>query len=89
MVEAYIPLVNEINRYDVPKNTHYNFFYSTLPKKKHFFKYIKKSKEIDLEDKKCIAKYFEIGLRETEEYIKILEPDQIQKIIDVFKFGRQ
>ena len=89
MAEVYIPLVNEINRYDIPKATHYRFFWSALPKKAHYFKYIKKSKDLDIDEKKFIAEYFEVGLRDAERYIEILSEEQITEILNVYKFGKR
>ncbi|MFW6247424.1 MAG: hypothetical protein ACOC22_04625, partial [bacterium] len=46
MCDVYLPLANEINKYDIPKEVHYRFYYSTLPKRNQFFKYIKGSKDL-------------------------------------------
>jgi hypothetical protein len=89
MAEAYIPLVNEINQYDLPKSVHYRYFWSALPKKNHYFKYIKKGKDLDIDEKKYIAEYFEVGLKDAERYIEILNEQQIAEILKVFKFGRK
>lgn len=89
MSEVYISLVNEANKFDMPKSAHYRFFWSALPKKRHFFKYIKKKKELNLDEKKFIAEYFEVGLRDAERYIEILEEDQLADILKVFKYGKK
>ncbi len=87
MNEIYLPLVNEINKYQVPKDTHQRFFISVLTKRKQWFSYIKKAKEFNIEEKKLIAKYFEIGLKEAEYYISFLEKDQLKEIINLYKAG--
>ena len=88
MCEIYIPLCNEINRYDVPKSVHFRYMSSVLPKRKQFFKYIKKKKDLSQTEKLVIANYFQIGLKETEQYINILDENQLKEIIDIFKFGK-
>ena len=45
MCEAYIPLVNEVNRGNIPDIAHYNYFKILLPKRNQFFKYIGKQKQ--------------------------------------------
>jgi len=89
MTEAFIPLVNEVNKYsDIPKQQHYNFFLTTIPKRKNFFEYIKKKKEVDDAEKKLVAHYFECSLKEAEEYCDILDNEQIKEIINIYRFGR-
>ena len=89
MAEIFIPLVNEINRYNVPKSAHYRYYLQSLPKRKQYFKYIKKAKDLDLDQKKLIAEYFEVGLKDAERYINIMEEKEIQDILDVFKYGKE
>ena len=88
MIDVFAEFVNEINKYDLPKDIHYNIYKSILPKRKLFFPYIKKSKDLDLEEKKYIAKYFEIGLKEAEEHIKILSEEQIHEILNIYVYGK-
>jgi len=88
MCEAYLPVVNEINKYDLPKEIHYEFFKSLLPKRKQYFNYIKKQKDLDITEKRIIAKYFQVGLKEAEEYIKILDNSQIKEILEIYRYGK-
>ena len=88
MSEVFIPLVNEINKFEVPKNVHFKYFFSTIPKRKQFFKYIKKKKDLSLVEKKLIAKYFEVGLNEAEKYIQLLDESQIKEVLEVYRFGK-
>lgn len=88
MSEVFIPVVNEINRYDLPKDTHYRYFFSILPKRRQFFKYIKKKKDLTVTEKKLIAKYFEVGLNEAEKYIQLLDEKQIKEILDIHRYGK-
>jgi hypothetical protein len=88
MVDLYLPLVNEINKYDVPKETHYRYYQTALPKRKQYFKYLNKAKDLSDTDKQLISKYFEVGTNDAETYINILTEDQIQEILDIFKYGK-
>lgn len=88
MCDFYLPLVNEINKYDIPKNVHYRYFLSSLPKRKQFFKYISKGKDVNKNDKEKIAKYFECGNREAEMYLEILSEDQVKTIVQKFDYGK-
>jgi hypothetical protein len=88
MVEVFIPIVNEINKYDVPKNIHYKYLYSIIPKRKQFFNYIKKKKDLTNQEKIVIANYFEVGLKEAEKYIDLLEESQIKEILEIYRYGK-
>ncbi|MFA5484926.1 MAG: hypothetical protein WC260_01630 [Candidatus Pacearchaeota archaeon] len=87
MIDVFSEFVNELNKYDLPKETHYNIYKSILPKRKLFFPYIKKTKDLNLEEKKYIANYFEVGLREAEQYINILSEDEIKEILKIYVYG--
>jgi hypothetical protein len=88
MVECYIPVVNELNKHEMSKCSHYNFLKNCLPQQKIYFKYIKKSKDLTIQEKKYIAHYYEIGLKEAELYINHLTKEEIEKIINVYKYGK-
>ena len=89
MCEMYLPLINEVNQYQIPKDVHYRYLFSTLPKRKQFFKYLKKKKDVDKDAKEKIAKYFECSFREAEIYAEILQEEQIKEIEKKFENGRQ
>ncbi|MFW6122156.1 MAG: hypothetical protein ACOC80_14840 [Petrotogales bacterium] len=88
MSEIYVPVVNEINKYDVPNSTHYRYYFSILPKRKHYFKYVKKKKDLDQKEKMVIARYFEVGLKDAERYIQLLDEKQIKEILEIFSYGK-
>ena len=88
MCEIYIPLVNEINKYDIPKEINYKYYHSVLPKRKQYFSYIKKSKDLNKDEKIIIAKYFQIGLKEAEEYISLMSENEINEILNMFRYGK-
>jgi len=88
MVDLFVPIVNEINKYDIPENVHYVYYQSIIPKRKYFFKYIKRSKDLTEKDKEYIARYFEVGKKEAETYINILDEEQIDEILNIYKYGK-
>ena len=89
MAEVFTQVVNEINRFsDIPKETHFRFFFSVLPKRRQFFKYIKKPKDLSQDEKLVIAKYFEVGLTDAERYINMLSEEEIKEILEIYKYGK-
>ena len=87
MTNMYVPMVNEINKFQLPIETHFQYMASILPKRKQFFKYIKKSKETSTygNDLKCLSKYFEIGTKEAEQYMNFLDKDKIKAITELYR----
>jgi len=89
MAEVFTQVVNEINRYsDIPKETHFRYFFSVLPKRRQFFKYIKKKKDLSQDEKLLIANYFEVGLNDAEKYIQLLDESQIKEILELYRYGK-
>jgi len=89
MAEVFTQVVNEINRYsDIPKETHFRYLFSVLPKRRQFFKYIKKKKDLTQDEKLIIAHYFEVGLTDAERYIQMLDENQIKEILDIHRYGK-
>lgn len=90
MCDLYIPIVNEINKYNFSNKEHYNFFKSVIPRRsqRQYFCYIKKPKDLNATDKKYISDYFDVGLKEANEYIKILTEQQIEDILNVYRYGK-
>ena len=87
MSNIFIPIVNEINKYQIPKEIHFNYMASVLPKRKQFFKYMKKKKEDKNFDNNilCLCRYNEIGRKEAENYLNVLSKEQIEEIADMYK----
>lgn len=88
MCDLYVPLVNEINRYDVPEKINYEYYVCIIPKRKQYFNYIKKGKDDFKTSRINIQRYFGIGSREANEYLKILSEDQIDQINKKFMGGK-
>lgn len=87
-IEIFIPFVEMMNRYDIPKRVHYTFFKNMIPKNRYRFSYMKKNKD-DALDKKiaCMCKYYEIGKREAVDYLELMKPEQIDKILKLYSYG--
>ena len=88
MVDLYVPLVNEINRYDVPKDVHHAYYKAALPKRKLYFRYMKQKKEIDDKTRDLLCEYFQCAYGELEYHLQILTKAQIKKITDLYKHRR-
>ena len=88
MVEIYIKVINQINKYqDLTPEHHHNLLLSVLPKRKQYFNYIKKGKGSDLEspdDIKNIMEYFECSKKEAMLYLNLLGND-IETIKGLYK----
>jgi len=88
MVELFVPLVNEVNKYpDMPKKAHYEYFLNLLPQNNIYFNYIKKPKEDMKEELQLIMRYYECSKKEAEEYIQLLDDKQIKNVVNKFKGG--
>jgi hypothetical protein len=83
MNQNFVELVNFVQTvpYDQKKQI-YSIYKEMIPKRKIFFKWIKsntKKKPTTLVE--YVAKYFECGLGEAEEYIDILREHGVQRIL--------
>lgn len=88
MSEIYLPLVNEMNKFDVSKSTHQRFYTSTLPKRKQFFSYIKKKKDVNESDLKYLMHFFECGLKEAKMYLEVMDDKTIAEILKKYTYGK-
>ena len=87
--EAFIPVVNEMNKYpDVDRKTHYRYFCSLIPKRKQYFKYLKKKKNIDDDVLPYIMDYFQCGMKEASQYINTLDKSTIDEILQCYVYGK-
>ena len=88
MSEIYIPVVNEINKYELPKDVHHRYYSAVMPKRKYYFKYIKQKKEIDDKTRELLCEYFQCANGEMEYHLQILTNEQIKKIVNLYKHRR-
>lgn len=68
-----LPIINEIQKYNIDNETHYLFCSQLLPRGKQFNKYIKKTKDVKYEEwlVDMVTKHFNVSKSEAEEYLEI------------------
>lgn len=88
MTDIFVPVVNEINKYDLPKDVHHNYYKAVLPRRKYYFKYIKQKKEIDEKTRSLLSEYFKCADGELDYHLQILTKKQIKTITDLYKHRR-
>ncbi len=68
-----LPLVNEIQKYNIPSDVHYLFFATTIPCGKQYNKYVKAAKEIKYEEwlVSLVAKHYCVSEVEAVTYLEI------------------
>tara|TARA_Y100000310_G_C20704121_1_gene833217 strand:+ start:10074 stop:10493 length:420 start_codon:yes stop_codon:yes gene_type:complete len=92
--DAFIEVLNEINGIEMTKAQHYDFLKNVLPKCKvtvnwQLFKNIENIDEERIKKEiRYIAVYHEVGLRDAEMYHEMLTSEEIEKIIDSFRYGQ-
>jgi truncated hemoglobin YjbI len=88
-ISTFLKIINEINKYrDIPKEVHFNYFKVTLLQQRQWFEYLKKAKDdINQETKDLIMQYYNISKSECENYLDILNKEQINKIVETFDGG--
>ena len=85
----YLDIVNMVQRYTNnmlnPKEV-FNLYYSLLPTKFKFYKWIKGAKtKKEKEKAEYLAIHFKISIREAYDYLKILDRKTINQIIKNYK----
>jgi hypothetical protein len=83
MYQDYIEITNLAQKFPpTDKKGIYNFYREMLPKKKMFLKYIKsKTKQNENEILEPISKYFECSFIEANDYINLLNKEDIKEIL--------
>lgn len=78
-INIFVEVAAVLSRYELPKEVHYKYLYNRLAKT-----YLKtsypKAKNVDQDDEKWVAKYFEFGTKDTKDAMKILTKEDIRKI---------
>ena len=87
MCDLYIPFVAEINKYNVPKDVHYKYYLSLLPKRKQFFKYIKKKNDIDYSEKRILAHHFQCNINKIDVMVSMMSEKEVKIILNKYKDG--
>ena len=82
-----LPLVNEVQKYQLSPETQYLFYASVLPKGKQFNKFVKAAKEQKFEPwlVDLIRKVFEVSGQQAEEYLTLYYakyPEQLRRVCE-------
>ena len=91
----YLNIVNMVQNYTglnqiLSQKEVFNLYYSLLPTKFRFYKWIKGEKNKKDKDKaEYLAIHFKISIREAYDYLKILDKKTIKKIIKNYKNDTQ
>lgn len=81
MINAFLQIAAEMSKYsDIDKATHYRFYSAVLPKRYIRIDWLKSKKDINVEDKKLVGRYFEIGKRDIDLAMKILDEKTLNKM---------
>ena len=89
MCEVLIDLANDMNSMqNLTDRQHFRMLFDILPQTKFYFKYVKRQKDITLEDKKYIADYFEIGMNEADSFIKLMSDEELNDILSKYRYGK-
>jgi len=73
--------------HNLTNEQHFDLIKSALPQEKFYIKYMKKQKDLNLKEIKYIADYFELGLKDANTYISQMSDDEINSILDLYKYG--
>jgi hypothetical protein len=84
--DLFLPVVEQINHYNLPKDAHQRFMQGIIPKRKQYFKYIKAKKTNDEFALRCIKLEYEVGDKEASQYIDMLTEEQINFIVDKYHY---
>ena len=91
----YLNIVNMVQNFTglnqiLSQKEVFNLYYSLLPNKFRFYKWIKGEKtKKDKEKAEYLAMHFEVSIREAYDYLKILDRKTINKIIKNYKNDTQ
>lgn len=88
--EHWIPIVELMNHYSIPKEAHYQFMLNILPKMNvSFTGYIStKKKNVDEERRQILIKHFDFGSRDLDCALSILTDEQIEEICKKYQYGK-
>jgi hypothetical protein len=72
-----LPLVNEIQKYNLPSEVHYLFYATTIPRGKQYNKYVKSKNEKKYEDwlVTLVAKHYQVSEVEATDYLELYYRD--------------
>lgn len=79
--------LNTLN--NLTNEDHYAMIKSAIPQDKYpWYNYVKGKKDLTGKEKRYIAHYFEIGLRDAHDYIDQMDDEEIEEILDTYRYGK-
>jgi hypothetical protein len=82
MHDSFLELISEVNKLTLTDEQHYNFLKQYLPKKKIYFKYIKKSHDVlDTTSMGILMDLYKISYDEVLEILEVAPINEVKKII--------
>lgn len=84
--DLFLPMVEQINHYNIPKDAHQRFMQGFIPKRKQYFKFIKGKSTHDEFALKCLRLEYEIGNSEASQYMDMLSDEQVSFIVDKYHY---
>ena len=83
MQDAFLDLISEINALTLTDEQHYNFLKLYLPKKKIYFKYIKKAHDVlDTKSMNILMDLYDISYEEVLEILEVCPMKEVKKVIN-------
>lgn len=83
-VDMYLPVVAEMNKYDLPKQSHARILKTVLPDYKVYFPLIKKKKvDTSLED--MVGKYYKVGSEDAKILLGKLTDQDIKELKEYYE----
>ena len=84
--DLFLPMVELINHFNIPKDAHQRYMQGFIPKRKQYFKFIKGKKLEDEFVLKCLRLEYQIGNREALQYLDILSEGEVLFIVDKYHY---
>ena len=89
MNEFTLMFVEDINNISgLTDEQHFTILHSLLPQRKFYYDYSKKSKKLSNIDYKYVADYYQIGMKDAVNYIRVMSDEDINGILDKYRYGK-
>ena len=84
-VEIYLPVVAEMNKYNLPKQSHARLLKTILPDYKVYFPSLKAKKRDDTE-LTLVSKYYKVGTEDAKILLGELSEKDIKELKEIYEF---
>ena len=89
MNEFTLMFVEDINTLqNISDEQHFTILHSLIPQRRFYYEYAKHSKNLSNTDHQYIADYFQIGIRDAENYTRVMTDEDINGILDKYRYGK-